>query len=43
MRERKIEDLARKYKVEMTDFQKAELMARMDDEDSDFYPPIASA
>lgn len=38
-RERKVEELARKYKVEMTDFQKAELMAKMD-EDDEFYPAV---
>jgi hypothetical protein len=42
MRERKIEDLAKKYKVEMSDFSRAELMAKMD-EDEDFYPATASA
>lgn len=42
MRQRKVEELAKKYKVEMTDFQRIELMAKMDEED-DFYPPVDSA
>ena len=37
----KIEELARKYKVEINDFQKAEMMAKLDEEEEDdFYPPV---
>ena len=41
MREKKVEELARKYRVDLSEFQKAEMLAQMD-EDEEFYPPIES-
>jgi hypothetical protein len=40
-RERKVEELARKYKVELSEFEKAEMIAKIDDEE-EFYPAIES-